>query len=276
MFFECTIMGNTADLAMVQKTIIDTLHKEDKSQRVITERGGCSKSAVSIKCKVDWKEEIGWEKVHKQQGWLQAGEYGQAKPIQTLWRVSQGVNWSWSQCIKSHHAQIFRKRATKPFLNRINVRRILPGLRRKITGLLLSGPKSSFQIKVLHFVWKSRSGVWRKSGEAHNPCCLKSSEKFLKSVMIWGPVTSAGVGPLCCIKFHLLTSFIEMLISFSSRNLAPAHTAKTPSKWFADHDTVLDWPANMPDLNPIENLWDIFKRKMRNSRSNNTDKLKAQ
>ncbi len=54
-------MGNAADLAMVQKTIIDTLHKEDKSQRVITERGGCSRSAVSkhITCKVDWKEEIG-------------------------------------------------------------------------------------------------------------------------------------------------------------------------------------------------------------------------
>ncbi len=61
LFFETTIMGNTADLAMVQKTIIDTLHKECKSQRVITERGGCSRSAVPkhIKCKVDWKEEIG-------------------------------------------------------------------------------------------------------------------------------------------------------------------------------------------------------------------------
>ncbi len=32
---------------MVQKTIIDTFHKEVKSQRVITERGGCSRSAVS-------------------------------------------------------------------------------------------------------------------------------------------------------------------------------------------------------------------------------------
>ncbi len=50
-------MGSTADLAMVQKMIIDTLHKESKSQRVITERGGCSRSAVSkhIKCKVDWR-----------------------------------------------------------------------------------------------------------------------------------------------------------------------------------------------------------------------------
>ncbi len=70
LFFETTIMGNIADLAMVQKTIIDTLHKEGKSQRVITERGGCSRSAVSkhIKCKVDWKEKIGKENAHKQQG----------------------------------------------------------------------------------------------------------------------------------------------------------------------------------------------------------------
>ncbi len=40
LFFESTIMGNTADSAMIQKTIIDPLHKESKSQRVITERGG--------------------------------------------------------------------------------------------------------------------------------------------------------------------------------------------------------------------------------------------
>ncbi len=55
---------------MVQKTIIDTLHKEGKSEMVITERGGCSQYAVSkhIKCKVDWKEDIGKENMHKQQG----------------------------------------------------------------------------------------------------------------------------------------------------------------------------------------------------------------
>ncbi len=56
LFFETTIMGNTADLAVVQKTIIDTLHKEGESQRVITERSAVSKH---IKCKVGWKEGIG-------------------------------------------------------------------------------------------------------------------------------------------------------------------------------------------------------------------------
>ncbi len=49
-------MENTADFAMVQKTIIDILHKGGKSQWVITKRGAVSKH---IKCKFDWKEEIG-------------------------------------------------------------------------------------------------------------------------------------------------------------------------------------------------------------------------
>ncbi len=54
-------MGKTDDLEMVQKKNIDTLHKESKSQRVITEMCDCLQTAVSkhIKCKVDWKEDIG-------------------------------------------------------------------------------------------------------------------------------------------------------------------------------------------------------------------------
>ncbi len=61
LFFESTIMGNTADLAKVQKTIIDALHKVGKSQRVITERGGCSRSAVSkhIKSKLTGRKKLG-------------------------------------------------------------------------------------------------------------------------------------------------------------------------------------------------------------------------
>ncbi len=87
--------------------------------------------------------------MHTQQGWLQAWEYCQAKPFQTLGRASQGVNWSLSQCIKSHHTQTSSgKGLPSHFWNRNIVRSILPGLRRKRTWLLLSGPKSSFQIKV--------------------------------------------------------------------------------------------------------------------------------
>ena len=42
-----TIMGKTADLTVVQKTTIDTLHKEGKTQKVIAKEAGCSQSSVS-------------------------------------------------------------------------------------------------------------------------------------------------------------------------------------------------------------------------------------
>ncbi len=41
-----TIMGKTADLTVVQKTIIDTLHKEGKPQTFIGKEAGCSQNAV--------------------------------------------------------------------------------------------------------------------------------------------------------------------------------------------------------------------------------------
>ncbi len=42
-----TIMGKTDGLTVVQKTIIDTLHKEGKPQTFIAKEAGCSQSAVS-------------------------------------------------------------------------------------------------------------------------------------------------------------------------------------------------------------------------------------
>ncbi len=40
-------MGKTAELTVVQKTTIDTLHEEGKTQKVIAKEAGCSQSSVS-------------------------------------------------------------------------------------------------------------------------------------------------------------------------------------------------------------------------------------
>ncbi len=130
--------------------------------------------------------------------------------------------------------------------------------------------------------------VWRKSGEAQNPCCLKFSVKFPQSVMIWAAMSSAGVGPLCFLKSTVNAAIYPdilehfMLLSADKlygdadfifqQDLAPAHTAKCTKNWYNDHGvTMLDWLANSPDLH----LWGIVKRKMRDTRPNNADDLKA-
>ncbi len=133
--------------------------------------------------------------------------------------------------------------------------------------------------------------VPKSGGEAQNPCCLKSSVKFLQSVMIWAAMSSAGAGTLCFLKSTVNAAIYQEILEhfmlpseklygdadfIFQQDLAPVHTVKGTKSWFNDHGvTVLDLPANLPDLNPIENLWAIVKRKIRDTRPNNADDLKA-
>ncbi len=130
-----------------------------------------------------------------------------------------------------------------------------------------SEPETTSEASYLGCGEKELDWVWRKSGEAQNPCCLKSSVKFPQSVMIWAAMSSAGVGPLCFLKSTVNAAIYQEILEhfmlpsadklygdadfIFQQDLAPAHTAKGTKSWFNDHGvTVLDWPANSPDLNP--------------------------
>ncbi len=60
---------------------------------------------------------------------------------------------------ESPRSDVFRKRATKPLLNQRQCQKHLTRAVEKRTGLLLSGPKSSFQMKV-NFAFHLEIKVW--------------------------------------------------------------------------------------------------------------------
>ncbi len=115
------------------------------------------------------------------------------------------------------------------------VRGVLPGLRRRRTGLLSSGPKSSFQMRA-NFVFHLETKVLESGGRVRKLIAQVVWSPVLSFHSLWWfgvqchllvlvhcvfgkpmslhPFTNTFLSTSC---FLLLTSFLKMLISFSSR-----------------------------------------------------------
>ncbi len=163
-----TIMGKTADLTVVQKTIIDTLHKESKTQTFIT------KEAVHRVLYPSMLTESWVEEKDAQPTERTAVLWGsQAKSIQEFGWTSRGMDWGWGQGIKST-----THRRVEEF--GYSCRQMcLTWAKRRRTGLLPSGPKSSFQMRA-SFVFHLETKVLESGGRVEK----------LRAQVAWSPVLS--------------------------------------------------------------------------------------
>ncbi len=135
-----TIMRKTADLTVVQKTNIDTLHKEGKPQTFIPKEAGCSQSAVSkhVNRKLSGRKKCGRKRCttnRENRSLMRIVEQNRFKNLGELHKewTEAGVKAS-----RAPHTDVSRNLAT------VVVRGVLPGLTRRRTGLLPSGPKVLF------------------------------------------------------------------------------------------------------------------------------------
>ncbi len=204
---------------MVQNTIIKTLHKEGLSQRGITERGSCSRSAVSkhIKCKVNWKEEIGLGKCAQATGMTASFRILSSKADSNTWEsFTRSELKLESVHQESPRSDIFRKRATKPLLKQKHRQKHLTLAKEKKNWTVAQWSKVLFSDKSKFCISFGNQGL--ESGgrlERHRiPSCLKSSVKFLKSVMILCAVMSAGVGPLWFIKSKINSAVYQEILEY--------------------------------------------------------------
>ncbi len=267
-----TIMGKTVDLTVVQKTIIDTLHKEGKPQTFIAKEAGCSQSAVSkhVNRKLSGRKNCGRKRCTTNR------ENGSLMRIvkQNRFKNLGELHKEWTEAgVKASRATTHRRvkefgyscriPLVQPLLNHIQRQRRLTWAKEKKNWTVAQWSKVLFSDESKFCISFGNQGprVWRKGGEAHSPSC-KSSVKFPQSVMIWGAMSSAGVGPLCFLKTapvyqeilqHFMLPSADQLFKDADfifqQDLAPAHTAISTKSWLNDHGVgVLDWPANSPDL----------------------------
>ncbi len=98
--------GEDCWLANDPEDDIDALHKEGKSQKVITERCGCYRVLYQsiLNAKLTGRKNLGRKRCTNNRDDRKL-ENTVKQADSNTGRASQGVDWSWIKCIKSHHAQ---------------------------------------------------------------------------------------------------------------------------------------------------------------------------
>lgn len=185
-----------------------------------------------------------------------------------------------------------RRPARKPFISKKNKAKRLEFAKAHINWTIEDWKK---------ILWSDESKFEKVNQRAplyvRRPINMRYDSKYTKAtvkygsggIMVWGCFSFAGVGPLFHIQgimdqLQYRDIMQRIMLPHARQNMPrgwtfqqdndPKHTANTVKNWFQRNRVrVLEWPAQSPDLNPIENLWDQVDRELAGKKFSSGDEL---